>query len=86
MDMAFRREVVKRDRDPLRRILREALRIKKTIDGETMCLQNEDGEQEDDGPTIKKEIQVKLKLLNSKREFFLPDMPTGEVMNVRKKL
>ena len=60
MDMAFKREVVKRDRDLLSRILREALRIKKTFDGETMCLRHEDCEQKDDGPNIKKEIQVKL--------------------------
>ena len=48
----------------MRRILREAIRIKKALGGEMMTVEGDEGE--------KKEVGIKL--LNSKREFFLPSI------------
>ena len=62
----FEMKVVSKDRDPLRRILREALRIRDVMEGEQIKIMRTTHEN------IEEEIKVKLQLLNSKREFHLP--------------
>ena len=57
-------QVEKRDKDAMRRILREAIRIMKALGGEKMTVERDEGQ--------KKEVGIKL--LNSKREFFLPSI------------
>ena len=57
-------EVEPRDKDPMRRILREAIRIKKALGGEKMVINGFEG----------KKKEVNIKLLNSKREFYLPSI------------
>ena len=48
----------------MRRILRDAIRIMKALGGEKMTVERDEGQ--------KKEVGIKL--LNSKREFFLPSI------------
>ena len=64
-DNMFRMEVVGRDKCPLRRVLREAVRIKDALEfGEVKVATPEE--------EIEEEIRRKINLLNSKREFYLP--------------
>ena len=64
-DNMFRMEVVGRDKCPLRRVLREAVRIKDALEfGEVKVATP--------GEEIEEEIRRKINLLNSKREFYLP--------------
>ena len=66
----FRMEVTAKDKGPLRRIIREAVLIKNAIEGEkvTVKVTKED---------LEHEIQKKIELLNSKREFHLPTLSTN---------
>ena len=57
-------KVEPRDKDSMRRILREAIRIKKALGGERMIIEGSDGGRK----------EAKIKLLNSKREFYLPSI------------
>lgn len=61
----FKVEISGRDKDPLRRILREAIKIRSVLDGEVLEIteNTENGELK---------VNAKLELLNSKREWFLP--------------
>ena len=54
-------KVEPRDKDPMRRVLREAIRIKRALGGEKMEIVGEGGEKK----------KVAIHLLNSKREFYL---------------
>ena len=68
-------EVGCKDKDPMRRILREAIRIKDAMEGEEYKTRVvEEG--------IEKEIKAKLRLLNSKREFHLPTLGAPKVRNI----
>ena len=73
----FQMEVVSSDTDPLRRILREAIRIKDVIEGEEMVIKEKDPED-----MLDQEIRAKLRILNSKREFHLPTLGAAQVNNV----
>ena len=71
----FKMDVVSKDRDPLRRILREAIRIRDVHEGEDLEVRTvENG--------IEKEIKARLMLLNSKREFHLPNLGAARVANI----
>ena len=61
-------------RDPLHRIVREGVLIKKVLDGEKARLEIEN-----------KEVDVPIVLLNSKREWFKPNIMAG-VQNVGDRL
>ena len=62
----FRMELCKADSNPMRRVLREAIRIKRAGDGEVMEIPDADG----------KMTKVKITLLNDKREWFCPTIVT----------
>lgn len=64
----FQVEITGRDTDALRRILREAVKIRSVLDGEMLELKEEVEEGTEEGRVIK----ARLHLLNSKREWFLP--------------
>ena len=72
----FKMEIIAKDRDPLRRILREAIRIRDVIEGEEIEIKkvNQDN--------LEEEIRVKLSLLNSKREFHLPTLGAYRANNI----
>ena len=68
----FRMELCKVDRDPMRRVLREAIRIKRAGDGEVMEIPDADG----------KMTKVKITLLNDKREWFCPTIVTVRAQEI----
>ena len=59
-------ELYKVDRDPMRRVLREAIRIKRAGEGEMVEIPDGDGNM----------VKVKVTLLNDKREWFCPTIVT----------
>ena len=68
----FKMEVVALDKDPMRRIIREALRIKDADRGVSE-VDVEVEQSVDGGATIKKVVEkVKVSLMNDKKELFLP--------------
>ena len=69
----FEMEVVGIDKDPLRRIIREAIRIKDDSTEEQKRITIRVNE-------IEKEITCRLRLLNSKREFHLPKMGSSQLI------
>ena len=72
---SFRMDVVSKDEDSLRRILREAVRIKDVLEGEEVEVKTmEEG--------VEREIKAKLAILNSKREFHLPTLGASRVRGV----
>merc|ERR1712105_124596 len=73
---AFRLEITSQDKDPNKRITREALRIQKTIDGETMDIKIKGHRK-----TIT--ARAKTTLMNSKLEFNLPNLPGAANRNTR---
>jgi len=62
----FQMEMTSTDKDPLRHIIQEAILIKHSIDGDKEKIKIHKGDN------MEKEIEVPVKLINSKREFFLP--------------
>ena len=68
----FRMELCKVDRDPMRRVLREAIRIKRAGDGEVIEIPDADG----------KMTKVKITLLNDKREWFCPTIVTVRAQEI----
>ena len=82
----FKPEVTGHDHDPLRRITREAVRIRKTMDGEERPVKIEDNLfSEEETKKIKNKPLAKMTVMNSKREFFLPRMGGG-VSNIADRL
>ena len=75
----FHMEVTSCDKDPLRRILREAIAIKDACEGEKMTIRM----FKDD---VEGEVQAKVMLLNSKREIHLPTLATGSVSSISSQL
>ena len=72
----FRAEIVARDKDCLRRIVREAVRIKKVADGKEFKIvevknTEVEGENTHDRETS---IRVPVTLINTKEEWFAPQM------------
>ena len=90
IEESFKPDVICSDPDPLRRTLREAIRIKKTIDGEEIEINVDDeaigDEEHRDDNSRKKTVKVKTQLLNSKREYFTTNLPTGVSLNVQDRL
>ena len=70
----FKMDVTNTDtEDPMRRIIREAVKIKSVIDGEKKNI------NVDENKTVEKDII----LTNTKREFFLPTLNSGKMTNIR---
>ena len=61
----FEMNITAVDKDPLRRIVREAVKIRETINGEEVKITVKKEDQED-------EVSRKITLINGKREYFLP--------------
>ena len=78
---AFKMIVSKPDKGPLRRILREAVRIRTGLEGEEIKIKIDQSEEEVTR-SISREIKMRVHLLNSKREFHLPVMAASRVANI----
>ena len=75
----FIMEVIKSDRCPLRRVLREAVRIRDGMEEEDIKLNDQ---EEDIEGAISREIEARIELLNSKREFYLPVIGASRLAGV----
>ena len=76
----FKMELINVDKDPNRRIVREAISIKHTLDGRKEIVKVKKGEDLEETEEL-----VEAKLMNGKREFFLPCLTSG-VGNIRDKM
>ena len=80
---AFKADIVTMDRDPNRRLAREAIRIQEALEGEivTMPLKKKDL------PNHKNiTVKAKVKLMNGKTEFNLPNLPGISTTNLKTKM
>ena len=74
----FKMVVTSLDKDPLRRISREAIRIRDSLEGEEIIIEfPKDDLTKAKKDKIKTDPKATVSLLNSKREFFLPRLGGG---------
>ena len=71
IDRLFRVHISGRDRDPMRRVLREAVKIRSALDGEKV-----DVAVETNGEGEEQKVDVEINLLNTKNEWFQPNIIT----------
>ena len=76
----FEMDIYNQDKDPVKRVVREAERIEKTLNGEQMPIYKDLKNKE----TVI--VKATVNLLNSRREFFVPNLPSAAVTNVRNNL
>ena len=75
----YRAELCQSDKDPLRRVIRESVRIKRVDDEKEMVgveVEEKKGGEEGggEGEREREVVKVKVSLMNTKKEWFAPRM------------